>query len=47
MKAHAKEHEISDDNLHRAMDNFQELTDEHIKILDELLATKEKEILND
>ena len=47
LKAHAKEHEVSEDNLHRAMDNFQELTDEHIKILDELLATKENEILND
>lgn len=47
LKDHAKEHEISEDNLHRAMDNFQELTDEHIKILDELLATKENEILND
>lgn len=47
LKHMAKEHDISDDNLHRAMDNFQELTDEHIKILDELLVVKEKEIMND
>ena len=47
LKHLAKEHEISEDNLHRAMDNFQELTDEHIKTLDEILATKEHEILND
>ncbi|GAG50729.1 unnamed protein product, partial [marine sediment metagenome] len=33
--------------LHRAMDNFQTLTDEHITILDELLAAKEQEILHD
>ena len=41
------EHDISEDNLHRAMDNFQELTDKFIKELDQLLATKESEILND
>ena len=41
------EHDISEDNLHRAMDNFQELTDAHIKELDELLVSKESEILND
>ncbi len=47
LKQLAKEHELSEDNLHRAMDNFQELTDEHIKMLDAILATKEHEILND
>jgi len=47
LKQLEKDHEISEDNLHRAMDNFQELTDEHIKLLDELLAVKEKEILTD
>lgn len=45
LKQLAKDHDISEDNLHRAMDNFQELTDEHIKLLDELLVTKEKEIM--
>jgi len=47
LKQLAKDHDISEDNLHRAMDNFQTLTDEHIVILDELLATKEQEILHD
>ncbi|MFB0517425.1 MAG: ribosome recycling factor [Candidatus Neomarinimicrobiota bacterium] len=47
LKQLAKSHNISEDNLHRAMDNFQELTDEHIKILDELLAVKETEIMSD
>ena len=45
LKQLAKDHDISEDNLHRAMENFQALTDEHIKLLDELLATKEKEIM--
>ena len=47
LKQLAKDHDISEDNLHRAMDNFQEVTDEHIAILDELLAAKEQEILHD
>ncbi len=47
LKQLAHNHDISEDNLHRAMDNFQELTDEHIVILDELLAAKEQEILHD
>ncbi|UCH62458.1 MAG: ribosome recycling factor [Fidelibacterota bacterium] len=47
LKQLAKSHDISEDNLHRAMDNFQALTDEHITILDELLAAKEQEILHD
>jgi len=45
LKELAKNHDISEDNMHRAMDNFQELTNEHIKMLDELLAVKEEEIL--
>ncbi|UCH10145.1 MAG: ribosome recycling factor [Fidelibacterota bacterium] len=47
LKQLSKSHDISEDNLHRAMDNFQELTDEHITILDEMLVTKEKEIMHD
>lgn len=47
LKQLEKQHDISEDNLHRAMDNFQELADEHIKILDDLLAVKENEILNE
>ena len=47
LKYVARDHDISEDNLHRAMENFQALTDEHIVILDELLAAKEQEILHD
>ncbi len=47
LKEHAKSHEISEDNLHRALDNFQDLTDAHIKQLEELQKVKEEEILND
>ncbi len=47
LKQLAKSHDISEDNQHRAMNNFQELTDENITILDELLAVKEQEILHD
>jgi len=39
-----KEHEVSEDNAHREYDNIQDLTDEHIKRIDELLASKEEEI---
>lgn len=38
---------ISEDNIHRALENFQEITDGHIKALDESLTIKEGEILND
>ncbi|MCK4578861.1 MAG: ribosome recycling factor [Candidatus Marinimicrobia bacterium] len=47
LKTLAKDESISDDNVHRAMDNFQELTDNHIKELDEILNVKEQEILHD
>ena len=47
LKQLSKSHDISEDNLHRAMDNFQTLTDEHITILSELLTAKEQEILHD
>ena len=40
-----KNHDISEDNLKRALDNIQEFTDESIKKLDEMSADKEKEIL--
>lgn len=47
IKSQAGEHDISEDNLHRAMENFQELTDGHIKTLDEMLKIKEEEILTE
>ena len=45
LKKHEKEHEISEDNLRRAMDNIQEMTDENIKDLNQIQDAKEKEIL--
>ena len=45
LKKHEKEHEISEDNLRRAMDNIQEMTDENIKDLNQMQDAKEKEIL--
>ena len=41
-----KEHELSDDNLKRALEDIQEMTDKNIKELNEILENKEKEILN-
>jgi len=41
-----KEHELSDDNLKRALDDIQEMTDKSIKELNGILENKEKEILN-
>ena len=36
---------LSEDNLKRALDNIQELTDEYIKKIDEVISAKEKGIL--
>ena len=47
LKTLAEKDHISEDNIHRAMENFQEITDAHIKDLDELLAVKEGEILDE
>jgi len=40
-----KEHEISEDNSRRGLDNIQDLTDKYIKKIDEMVKTKEEEIL--
>jgi len=45
LKQHEKDHELSEDNLKRAMDNIQEMTDGYIKDLNIVQDTKEKEIL--
>ena len=45
LKKHEKDHELSKDNLKRAMDNIQEMTNEHIKDLNQLQDSKEKEIM--
>ena len=39
-----KEHELSEDNLKRALDNIQEITDEYIEKIDTALVNKEKAI---
>ena len=39
-----KEHEVSEDNAHRAYESIQDYTDEYIKEIDELLKHKEEEI---
>ena len=41
-----KDHELSDDNLKRALDDVQEMTDKNIKELNMILENKEKEILH-
>ncbi len=46
LKKAEKDNELSEDNLKRAMDNIQEMTDDHIKNLNEVQDNKEKEILN-
>ena len=41
-----KDNELSDDNLKRALDDVQEMTDKNIKELNVILENKEKEILH-
>ena len=41
-----KSHEMSEDNLKRALDNIQELTDDYINKLNNIQDSKEKEILS-
>ena len=45
LKILEKDHDISEDNLKRALDNIQELTDEFIGKLNTIQESKEKEIL--
>jgi len=45
IKNQEKKKEISEDELHKALDHVQELTNRHIEQLEELLIKKEKEIL--
>jgi ribosome recycling factor len=40
-----KEKEISEDEEHKAEDEVQKLTDQHIQLIEEVLATKEKELM--
>jgi ribosome recycling factor len=45
LKKMQKDKDITEDDLHKGMDEVQELTDEYVKTVDETLAAKEKEIL--
>jgi ribosome recycling factor len=45
IKALIKDHEISEDEGHRQLNEVQKMTDNHIALIDELLAKKEKEVL--
>src|SRR5256885_12568102 len=45
MKEAEKKGEVSWDDLHRAEERVQKLTDEHVKLIDDLLRHKEAEIL--
>ena len=45
LKSLEKNHELSEDNLKIELDNIQDITDEHIKKLNEIQDLKEKDIL--
>ena len=45
LKKHEKDHDLSEDNLRRAMENIQDMTDDHIKELNQLQDSKENEIM--
>ncbi len=46
LKKLEKSNELSEDNLKRALDNVQEITDSYISTLNQIQDSKEKEILN-
>jgi ribosome recycling factor len=45
LKKQEKDHEISQDEHKRLAERIQELTDSHIKKVDEMLSSKEAEIM--
>ncbi len=45
LKELEKEKEISEDEERRAQDEIQKLTDKHVKEIDQILAEKEKELM--
>ncbi len=45
LKKHNNSHELSDDNLKRALDDVQEMTDKYINELNQIQKIKEEEIL--
>ena len=46
LKKLEKDHKISQDEHHKRSDEIQKATDQHIKLIDEALAQKEKEIMH-
>ena len=46
LKKSEKDHDLSEDNLRRATDNIQEMTNEHIKNLNQIQDAKEKDIMD-
>ena len=46
LKKHEKGHDLSEDNLKRAMENIQEMTDDHINELNQMQDSKEQEIMD-
>ena len=46
IKAVLKDKEISENDQHKAEDIIQKLTDQYIKKVDEILADKEKELMD-
>ena len=40
-----KEHEISEDDEKRALDEVQKITDQHVKAIDDLQHKKDQELL--
>ena len=45
IKEMLKEHEIGKDEAHRVMGEVQKATDDHVRRIDDLLASKEKEVM--
>lgn len=45
LKKLEKDKEITEDELHKGQDEVQKITDDHVKKCDEVLAAKEKEIM--
>ena len=45
LKKHEKDHDLSEDNLRRAMENIQEMTDDYITDLHQIQESKEKELM--
>jgi ribosome recycling factor len=45
IKKHQKDGDITEDDLHRLQKEIQELTDSHVKEIDEHVAKKETDIM--